>query len=69
MKLSALEQQSSAWKRVEAEMQSQLKSLRTQNDGDLDSIATAKLRGRIAAIKTILALGEDPQPVQASADQ
>lgn len=54
---------------MEASLREQLDSLRRKNDGDLDPIATAKLRGRIAAIKTILADGEDPQLVQTSRDQ
>ena len=68
MKLSVLEKQSSVWLRLDAHLNETLKSLRSQNDGDLDLIATSRLRGRISAIKQILALGEDREPVQPEAD-
>ena len=68
MKLSTLEKQSAAWLRLDAYMNEQLKSLRLQNDGELSAEATARLRGRIAQLKTILALGEDREPVQAGID-
>jgi len=68
MKLTELEKQSAVWMRLDAYLQEQLKSLRSQNDGDLDPVATARLRGRIGAIKTILAFGENREPVQPSVD-
>lgn len=68
MNLSELEKQSAVWKRLEAHLQETLISLRKQNDGDLDEMATARLRGRISAMKTILAFGEDREPVQPSDD-
>lgn len=68
MTLTNLEKQSAVWRKLEAYLNETLISLRSQNDGDLDVTATARLRGRINAVKTILALGEDHEPVQAEAD-
>lgn len=68
MTLTGLEKQSAVWLKLEAHLNDTLTSLRSQNDGDLDLTATARLRGRINAVKQILALGEDHEPVQAEAD-
>lgn len=68
MKLTKVELDTAVWKRIEAHLNEQIESLRRQNDGDMDEIATAKLRGRISAIKSILALGIIPEPVQPSED-
>ena len=68
MSLTDLEKQSAVWLKLERHLNETLTSLRSQNDGDLDLTATARLRGRINAVKQILALGESPEPVQAEAD-
>jgi hypothetical protein len=68
MTLTELEKQSAVWRKLEAYLQDQLTSLRSQNDGDLNAEATARLRGKIAQLKTILVLGESLEPVQAEAD-
>lgn len=68
MKLTELEKQSALWRRLEEDLNEQLSALRSQNDGDLDPMATARLRGRIAAMKTILAYGADREPVQPGID-
>ena len=68
MKLTTLELQSAVWLKLRDHLNETLLSLRAQNDGDLDEIATARLRGRISAIKVILALGEDHERVQAEDD-
>lgn len=68
MTLTDLEKQSAVWLKLERHLTETLTSLRSQNDGDLDLTATARLRGRINAVKQILALGVSPEPVQAEAD-
>lgn len=68
MKLTTLELQSAVWLKLRDHLNETLLSLRTQNDGDLDMIATSRLRGRVLAIKAILALGEDHERVQAEDD-
>jgi len=54
MKLTAFEAESLVWKKVEAELTARLETLRIQNDGDRTAEETAKIRGRIAEVKTIL---------------
>ena len=44
------------WQEIEAWAKDKLASARNQNDGDLNEIETAKLRGRIALLKEIVAL-------------
>jgi hypothetical protein len=61
------ELQSSTWVKLRDHLQERLTALRCQNDGDLDEMATARLRGRVACLKEILALGT-PGPKQAEAD-
>jgi len=68
MTLTPLEKQSAVWLKLERMLSTQLLALRSQNDGELNAEATARLRGRIAALKTILALGEDREPVQEGID-
>lgn len=67
MKLTEQELQSAVWKKLEAHITSRIESARCQNDGELDAIATARLRGRIGAWKELLALGQ-PGPAQAEVD-
>lgn len=64
MKLDAIETRSAVWIKLHTHLRSQLQSLRERNDGtQLDAIETARLRGRIAQVKEILALGQ-PEPGQ-----
>lgn len=50
---------SSTWLKLVKYLDEQLATLRTKNDGlDNDATATAALRGRIAALKGLKALGE-----------
>jgi hypothetical protein len=44
------------WHEVEKWASQKIESCRNQNDGDLSDIETAKLRGRIAVLKELLAL-------------
>lgn len=50
------------WKKIKKHYQSRLESLRLRNDGDLDPIKTAEIRGEIKGIKLLLGL-ENPPPV------
>lgn len=61
MKLNELERQSAAWLKLEKYTEERLTALRQQNDGDLDPLATSRLRGRIAMCKEILDLGRPDQ--------
>jgi hypothetical protein len=67
MKLTPQDLQSATWRKLEAHLNERLTALRAQNDGDLDAIATARIRGRIGAVREILALA-NAGPVQAEPD-
>lgn len=60
MKLSQLEIHSALWKKLTDHWAERLSMLRLKNDNELDTIETARLRGRIAAYKDFLAMG-DPE--------
>jgi hypothetical protein len=47
---------SAVWKRHEAGLKARLAELRALNDSPADALKTAEIRGRIAEVKTILAL-------------
>ena len=57
--------QSSAWANIKADIESDLADARRLVETDLDELKTAKLRGRIAALKDLLgresALTKGPQ--------
>ena len=56
---------SPTWHAIEHFAQAQLATLREKNDSPtLDATRTAEVRGRIAAWKELLALAEQPAPVQ-----
>ena len=50
------DRQSATWEKMQRNWALKLAELRARNDGDLDAIETAKLRGQIAQIKAFLAL-------------
>ena len=60
--IADFERESALWKKVEALANEKIDVLRKRNDGDLDETETARLRGRIAAWKELLAWGEKPNP-------
>lgn len=64
MKLTHADRASAAWQRLRAHYAERLSVLRSMNDGDIDEVATARLRGRIAEIKNLLALDDDEDPAQ-----
>lgn len=61
--LSKSERQGAVFQKIDAYYRDRLLTLRSENDGNLDPVATAKVRGRIAEVKYILALGLDPVAV------
>lgn len=48
------------WQKLRLHMESRLSMLRRRNDASLSPEETAHIRGQIAALKTLLALEEDP---------
>lgn len=60
MNLNHVEAQSALWLKLKSYMEEQLDVARRKNDGDLDPFETAKLRGRIAALKALIALEDSP---------
>lgn len=54
--LSESEKQSPLWKKIKDHLDAKLNTARLKNDGELDEIQTARLRGSIAEIKSFLAL-------------
>jgi ribosomal protein L29 len=65
VKLNEIEKTSGLWKKIDDELNSRLASLREQNDGERTQDETAKIRGRIAEIKTILSWAKaDPQLIE-----
>lgn len=63
MRLERHELDSSTWQKVEAYINERLSALRGNNDGDLDQIQTALLRGRIRELKALADLAKDDQPL------
>ena len=59
--LSIEERRSPLWRKIAEHYEEKLQVLRQQNDGDRSEAETSKLRGRIAEVKLMLALGNDPQ--------
>lgn len=69
MTISDFERHGALWKKLTEYLDEQIKVLRAKNDGDLDPIETARLRGRIAAYKSLIALGDKPSPVLVADEQ
>ena len=57
--LTAAERDSVVWQKLFARYTKRLVELREQNDGQLDELTTARLRGNIAFCKEFLALARD----------
>lgn len=62
--LTTQEKQSGLWGKLAEHIQTRLETLRKQNDGDLNEILTAKLRGQIATYRDLLALGKNMPPIE-----
>lgn len=61
MKLTPIEAQSAVWVKVREHIQGRIDAHRRRNDGDMDPIQTARLRGRIAEDLILLEM-ENPEP-------
>lgn len=63
MTKQAVDISSQTWRVVQQFAEGQIAILREKNDSPvLDAIATAEMRGRIAAFKSLLALANKPDP-------
>lgn len=56
MKLEPHELESAVAKKLAAHYEQKLETCRKQNDGNLDTESTVRLRGRIAEIKALLSI-------------
>lgn len=56
MRKPLIEQDSATWLSIVEWAETRLADLRKKNDGNLEVVATAHLRGQIATLKQILAL-------------
>lgn len=60
--LTRYERESPLWRRLAEHMRAELERQRIRNDGiRLDEVQTAVIRGHIAQLKSLLALGDEPQ--------
>jgi hypothetical protein len=66
-KLSQAEQQSALWLKLKEHALKRLEQLRVQNENNLDATETAKLRGRIAEIKSFLKLDTPASEIASNA--
>lgn len=64
--LSFGDRESALWKKLEPYMTRRLEMLRRRNEADLNDIETAKLRGRILELKSLLALQAPAEKVSDS---
>lgn len=58
-KLAASDRESQTWARLKRHIEERIETLRVENEADLDPSATAKTRGRIAELKSLLRLAKD----------
>lgn len=58
--LSHTERHSELWRKLSKELTRRLEEQRKENDGPLDAEATARVRGHIQCLRSIIALGDDP---------
>jgi len=58
--LTAIDRQSEAWKKVTQHLEDRLQQLRESNDTDVGERETAKIRGRIAEVRSLLSENDLP---------
>lgn len=58
-KLDAQDKRSPVWLRIKDHLEAHLAELRATNDTSTTEAETEKLRGRIAEVKDLIALGDD----------
>lgn len=63
------ERQTAVWIKLRDHMAQRLVDLRSKNDGPHDEVNTANLRGRIAQLKELLALGNPPESAHGGVTQ
>lgn len=51
------------WQKLESHLNARIDLMRCQNDGDLNEIATARLRGRIKELKDLLDAANPPPAI------
>lgn len=61
--LTEAQKASPVWAAIERHLQTRLATFRKQNDDQPSEAATQKLRGRIAEVKALLAIADDPPRV------
>lgn len=61
--LSASEKANPLWLALRAHLGERLADARARNDFPLADTETAVLRGKIACLKQLIALGDDPLPI------
>ena len=59
LRLKPQERTDRLWSLIEEELKGELETLRRKNDADLSAEQTAKIRGRIAQIKDVLAIASE----------
>ncbi len=65
MNLSKTDRLSPIWQVVKDHLEARLMRLRVMNENEsLDAVQTASIRGRIAEVKGLLSIGEDPVEIQ-----
>ncbi len=64
LSLTSEEIRSPMWSAINEYLDTQIAALRVMNDGDKDPITTANIRGRIAAMKSVQAIGKPRVPVE-----
>ena len=65
MNLSKTDRISPIWQVVKDHLEARLMRLRVMNENEsLDAVQTASIRGRIAEVKGLLSIGEDPVEIQ-----
>lgn len=62
IKLSQNERDSALWKKIRAAVQQRISELRISNDFPLNELDTARLRGKLSAMKEFLDTGTVPLP-------
>jgi len=61
MNLTVEERTSPLWRKIKEHLEARITGLRTANDGFLDEIETARVRGRIAEAKGLINLESTAQ--------
>lgn len=60
--LSDADRRNPLWLRLREYLETELKNKRGKNDGPLDPLETATIRGHIQFLKAIISLGDEPLP-------